>query len=191
MNVLTIDLDFVYKHMVEQQARAQIDFDFPLEPYWDALSYLFKTSEAHPGAIEFIETLVREKCKRADIHKIDQHHEILDLLRMYDTKFDLIVNVDYHHDIHYAGEYKCTEENWVLHGWKEGMLSNYAWITHRDAEQCNTVPFPHEIHVWDTKSMDDFPEFDVLVLCKSPHFTPPKFWYLMDSLANTHETKTN
>lgn len=102
-------------------------------------------------------------------------------MRDLDAKDVLLVNIDYHHDIDYAGEYNLSEENWVSHAYREGMVKTYSWITHADAKVCTTTPFSHETRQWNVNiSLDDFPEFNFVVLCKSPHFFPPEHWHILE-----------
>lgn len=74
-------------------------------------------------------------------------------------------------------------ENWVKYAKEREMIYNYNWINRIFSVESN---YPFKIgkkSILDT-TVEELPNFDLVVICKSKHFTPPKCWDIQNKLYN-------
>lgn len=60
MNILTVDMDFLLKDMVEIQSNIQIDGDYPIDRYWAGIHAILgkKKLPLWEGAEKFVEDIL-------------------------------------------------------------------------------------------------------------------------------------
>lgn len=84
---------------------------------------------------------------------------------------------------------KLNIENWVKHGKSENLIGGYLWLHQDSSEQCFNSPF-HFLHSsYKDFKIENLNDFDLVVLCVSPYFTPPKYWELTNYLKLYNDIK--
>jgi len=184
-NILTIDIDFLFKKM--NQYQKFIDFDLTPKQSWKVIHWKTKDMNIEPDyeSYEFVKKLLREKCSKAEVQCVSEHHHILNILQKYNVYLGDMVNVDYHHDINYSNVLgEATESNWVTHARNNNYIRNYAWIRQDDSELplYSNISLSHD-------SFKDFPifeldDFDLVVICTSKRYVPPEYWTITQEFAN-------
>lgn len=180
MNILSVDIDFIFPDM--NLIQKYMDTDLTPKQSWKVISWKTKNKKFQhcEESLEFIRNLISKKIKKeTKVFSILEHDKIIKILEKEDAKKCTVFNVDYHHDVSYGNDdEKLNIENWVLHGIKKGMIEKYNWITQVDA-----IPCKHSIKNFYTSDfrdidIDKLPKFDIIVFCTSRHFTPPAYWEL-------------
>lgn len=75
-------------------------------------------------------------------------------------------------------------ENWAKYGKSEELINEYHWLYHPSSDLRYDSPFYHTRDMVLDVPMDSLPEFDLVVVCLSKHFTPKKYWYLQEEIIN-------
>ncbi|MGL5088754.1 MAG: hypothetical protein ACRC0Y_08905 [Fusobacteriaceae bacterium] len=180
MNVLSIDIDFLFTDM----KRIQECFDLDLSPErsWKVVEWKNenKKFEVCSKSAKFLNNVLKEKVTGTTIvETITEHDEIIKVLEKHNCEDSYMINIDYHHDISYEGDDKeLNIENWVLHARKNNLVGKYSWICQDDSEKCLSSTILYDCCSWKDVGIENIPKIDLVVLCTSKHFTPPKYWEL-------------
>ncbi|MGL4672890.1 hypothetical protein [Cetobacterium sp.] len=185
MKVLSIDIDFLFTGMNEIQKY----FDVDLSPIrsWKVVNWKSKGTKYLPcqDSADWLDNLLKIKIKKdTKVFLIEEHDGIIKVLR--ENKCDKVdmFNIDYHNDISYGNEdEELNLENWVQFARKENLIKNYNWICQDDSKVCKDSPIFHNFCSWKDVNLELIPEFDIIVLCTSKHFTPPKYWGLCERIS--------
>lgn len=187
MNVLSIDIDVFFKCMDYQN---YMDEDLlPLQS-WQVINWKADIKHINKDVFNIdldtfkkVQEILKLKCKNASVHTINEHDEIIKILESLPTKNNHVTNIDTHHDITYGrDDSKLTIENWVKHGRKDNLILDYLWICRDESEKCKVNTFNYICSSWKDIDPNALPEYDVVVFCRSPYFTPPKYWSLTNDL---------
>jgi hypothetical protein len=176
MTTLSIDIDVLFDEMNTYQK--YMDVDLTPKQSWLVIGWKCPTLtyKHNTKCLEKILNIISRKCKQSTIHTIQEHDEILNIIKS-DTDSSLY-SIDYHHDITYLNDdTQPNIENWVTHGIKNGYIKDYTWITRPDALCPIRTPIQYNIGILDTFDIDTMPDFDRLIICTSKHFTPVKSWH--------------
>lgn len=182
MNCLSIDLDIFFKDCNKYQQF--LDTDLTGLQSWQVIEWKTGTQD-YPldmTCLEFVRRLLKEKCKHAESYIIDEHDEIIDILKMY-PKYSFMTNIDFHSDISYGNnDIELNIENWVKFARNEDLINQYLWICQDSSEVSPFSPFNYTRSSWKDVCIDSLPDYDVVVFCISHHFTPPKYWGIAQEL---------
>lgn len=198
MNILSIDIDilmddhlYFQKHMVCDLSPRQ---SWQIIKWYDEKENTNLNYDYNEKCLEKILNIIFKKCKKAKVKSIKEHDEIIKVLEEYKVKDCKMFNLDAHHDITYGyNDRELNIENWVLHGIKNGIIKDYTWICRPDSN-CPNTPIYYGIKILDTmddKDIDLLPEFDLVVICTSKHFTPPQCWYINKQLYDIAKENAN
>lgn len=99
---------------------------------------------------------------------------------------DNLYNFDYHEDISYeedaAEDIDLSIENWIQFARKKNLVKRLAWIGQDDSRKAHQTLIKIGNTSWKDYDWQNFPNFDLVVICVSKHFTPPKHWGLAKKL---------
>ena len=142
------------------------------------------------------------------LNHIEQDYHSLDKKLQQNTKYT-IVNVDHHHDIYYS-EAQAREVDlynlvspgdWLWYLDKTGLCDEYHWIGNDNSmlwkDICGTGAPKALQNGGHYKSLKDFrkayntPKFDLMYVCKSPHWTPDMYFDYFDILKDMAEKYFN
>jgi len=185
MNIMSIDIDFLFNG---HTYRDYINYDLTPKTAWKVIDIIKQEVSEIDTNID-IDTfaklleIVKSKCSKAKFRIIDEHNEIVDIMRKYKCKNSTIWNFDAHHDITYGENNDILNlENWVLHAKNERLIDKYVWVHRILSDMCYTSPI--DFRRVPVTELEDcmVPEMDLVVVCISHHFTPKKYW---DIIPNT------
>lgn len=185
LKVLSIDIDIVSQD--ESKYNEWIDEELSPAESWKVIEWkLGRKPRIDPNAVKFLEKLVKETCNgQTEIVTIERHHEAVEVLERAGAWDSYLINVDRHHDIDYGGDKSVLDiGNWVMHARNENLVRKYTWI---HADDSALLPY-HESPVKYSKCsykdllFDKVIDFDLVIVCKSPYYTPPAAWYLMKKI---------
>lgn len=188
MNILSIDIDILFKDCLYYQQF--IDDELTPKQSWKVIEW--KTGkqdyDIDKDCLEFIKNILKYKCKGAEHYLIQEHDEILNIIKYY-GKNNFMTNIDFHHDITYGnGDEKLNIENWVQFARVKEYIYKYLWICQDNSEICQISPFNYTRSSWKDIDINNLPHYDVVIFCISHQFTPPIHWhyaqYLREYLAN-------
>lgn len=187
MNILSVDIDFLFRDM----NLIQKYFDVDLSPIrsWKVVNWKTKGKKFEPdaGSAKFLNILINKSLHSGTkVVRIEEHNEIIKVLEENNCVDSDVYNVDYHHDISYSNDNndKLTIENWVTKGRDLGLIKKYNWICQDDSCRCEHGAINHTMTSWKDLDFDYVPKMDLIVLCTSRHFTPPKYWGLCKEIEN-------
>lgn len=197
-NILSIDIDILFSDHLYFQSHMHNDLtpkqSWTIIKWYNELEKTNLNFDYDEKCLEKVLKIIFTKCKKAKVKSIKEHDEIIKVLEENDVKDSNVFNLDAHHDITYGSDDReLNIENWVLHGIKNGIIKDYTWICRPDSK-CPTTPVYYGIKVLDT--MDDeyinkMPEFDLVVICTSKHFTPPQHWNINKKLYDIVKENAN
>lgn len=176
------DIDICFKDCHKYQK--YIDDELTPEQSWQVIEWKTGTQDYKPDikTIEFIKKVLKQKCKNAESYLIQEHDEIIGIIETLGN-YHHVTNFDYHHDITYGNDdTELTIENWVKWGRDKDLISNYLWVCQDSSEVCYYSPFNFKRTSWKDLSIDNLPEYDIVVFCISHQFTPPKYWNIAQQL---------
>lgn len=181
MKVLSIDLDWLFLDCPEYQKYMDCEVDW--ETSWRVIKAYLPDSDFKPcqDSLEYLKYILKNSCKGAKVDIIEEHDEILDVMRRNNYKDAEIINFDHHHDISYGDDdHDLSIENWVLFGRKEGLIKEYVWIHQDNSKLCQHAAFKYLHESWKDTPVELFDKhkFDHVVICISKHFTPPEYHHL-------------
>lgn len=179
--ILSVDVDFLFDtHLYN----SHIDCDVDYKDSWDIVRARTGTKEYRHNERAYQWLLgVLTTCTKTDtkITIIQEHDQILPILRESGLKNAQCINIDNHHDTTYYGDNsQLNIENWVLFARTEDIVDNYVWI-HRDASDLLIdKPFRFTHSSFKDFDVDWFKDLEVshIVICLSKHFTPLEYHYL-------------
>lgn len=182
MNILSIDLDILMRDCNKYQKF--LDLELTGLQSWKVVEWKSGTQDypLDENCLEFIKTILREKCKHAESYIIDEHDEIIDILKMYPNN-SFMTNLDFHSDISYGNDdTELTIENWVKYARNEDLIDQYLWICQDSSEISPYATFNYARSSWKDIDIKNLPDYDVVIFCISHHFTPPKYWNMAQVL---------
>jgi hypothetical protein len=182
-SVLTIDIDFLFKDMNKYQSF--IDTTLQPRQSWQVVGWKTNNEKFKPDidSYEFVKNVINKKCVGADVVHISTHEKIVDVLRDRGVYLARMCNIDYHHDINYQAHLDdLNAENWATYARHNNYIRDYAWIRQDDSEMImwNNIQCYQES--WKDSNVDNFSDFDLVVICTSKHFVPPEYWGLAAQL---------
>lgn len=183
MEILSIDIDILFKDCFKYQNF--IDTDLTAKQSWQVIEWKTGTQdyEIDMNCLNFIKNVIREKCKQSKFYVIEEHDEIIDIIKNTGKKYNIVTNFDYHHDISYLNDdSQLNIENWVKHGKNEDLIGGYLWVHQDSSEMCVSPPFNFLHSSWKELHLDNIKDFDIVVICVSPYFTPFKHWNIVKEL---------
>lgn len=179
-NVLSIDVDFVFTDM--NKYNEKINSDLTPEQSWQVIRWITGQNEFKPcvKSLNFILKIIGQFCKNAIVEQITEHDEIVGVMEKYSCKDVNLWNIDYHHDINYQQLLSNDVDlsNWVTHARHKGIIKNYTWIMQDDSKFPISSPIRYEYSSYKDLKDDMIPNFDLVVICTSKHYTPPQYWKL-------------
>ena len=134
------------------------------------------------------------------------HDSILNPLKSIVTSEDKIdlINIDHHHDIFYSPKQQEDVDNhdlvspadWFLFLDKNELLNSYIWLSNKNSiigESIANSTISKKLKIFTT--LNDCKKFlpkkfDLIYVCCSPHWMPPKFLGYFDILKTMAETLT-
>tara|TARA_B100000212_G_scaffold332245_1_gene300306 strand:- start:188 stop:772 length:585 start_codon:yes stop_codon:yes gene_type:complete len=171
-SVLSIDVDYVFSPGIESYDDYVTGSRVPL---LEELKYLQRLGYEPRISNEKILQLSKAMAKVSrDVpcHVITHHHEILKYLPNQPFQ---IFNFDHHHDIFYDGWHDknvLDEGNWVYNLNENENFKKYTWIRNEESEE---APKTGLNFVFEEVIMGEndvvMPEFSLITLCSSPHWT--------------------
>lgn len=181
MKILSIDLDWLFLDCPEYQQRMDCGVDW--ETSWRVIRAYFPDRKFNPcqDSLDYLKHILKHSCKGAKIDIIEEHDEIIDILKRENYSNAEVINFDHHHDISYGeDDYELSIENWVLFGRKENLIKDYVWIHQDNSKLCHHASFKYLHESWKDIPLELFDnhKFDHVVICISKHFTPPEYHYL-------------
>lgn len=176
-NILTIDIDSFIKDM----KRISETNDTDLTPYqsWQVVRWKtgIKRFEIDNDALAFTLSLIKNFCKSAIIENIEEHDEIIGIYEKYDVKGSVTWNWDFHLDCGYKPNLEeLNLSNWAVHARQKGYISQYNWVRHDDSEFPINPFIQYSSCSYKDLKANLVPQFDLVVICTSKHFTPIEFW---------------
>ena len=178
--VLSIDIDALFNG---ETFAEYIQHDVDSDDSWSFIRQLNKKDKygidinIDEFCLNKVAKILREKCINARVKFIEEHDEILPILD--DEKESAVYNIDFHCDTTYGGDDKEPNiENWVRHGWKRRTIKEYHWICRPMSDNCQRV-LPYTRDNIEDISLDLLPNFDLVVICISRHFTPMEYWNIL------------
>lgn len=176
-NVLTIDIDSIIKDM--KKITESNDTDLTPKQSWQVVRWKtgINNFEIDRDCLAFTLSLIKNFCKNAIIETIEEHDDMIKMYEKYNITKSNTWNWDFHHDISYKLNLeKLNISNWVLHARSKGYIKNYSWLRHDDSEFPSNYYMQYEQCCYKDLKSNVVPQFDLVVICKSKHFTPPEYW---------------
>lgn len=181
--VLSLDIDFFFPEMNIYQK--YFDVDLTPRQSWQVVRWKAKKNNKKlffkpcNFALNYVVEVLLNKCKGAKIVGITEHDEILEVLRKNKCENADLYNFDFHEDICYGNEDDNPNlENWIQFARQENLVKRIAWISQDGSRKTGMSTICTSTMCWKDCDWENFPEFDLLVVCTSRHFTPPEYWYL-------------
>lgn len=164
--------------------RELINYDIDPEKSWLMVEALGIDYDINNHTLDFIIDVINKKCNNSKVKVINEHNEIIDILIEEKLNDVDMYNIDNHHDITYHNDNsKANLENWVIHARNKNLIKNYNWVHTDVSDMCLDSPISFVHACYKDVNLDLIPNFDLVVLCISKHFTPMKYWvYLIDVL---------
>lgn len=177
---LSIDIDVFFDcHKYAKYMEYNID---PIKA-WKMIDVLGVKYEPSIIAMNRVIDMLKEKCVNAEVVSIQEHDEIIEVLRDYECQEVTMYNVDNHHDITYGeDDTELNLENWVRHGKQDGLIGDYTWIHRPMSDIRLDSPFGFKRDCIEDISFDLIEEIDLVVICVSKHFTPPEYWNIIPKI---------
>lgn len=190
-NIMSLDIDFFFTEMNIYQK--YMDTELTPKQSWQLIKWkAVKNKEKlhfEPCnlALEYVKNILLSKCKGVKrIALIQEHDEIIKVLEKEGCSEANLYNFDYHEDVSYQEnieeDTELTLENWIQFARKKNLVKRIAWIGQDDSRKVHQTLIKIDSTSWKDYDWWNFPDFDVLVICVSKHFTPPKYWKLAKEL---------
>jgi len=173
-NIISIDIDVMFDcYKYEKLSNHDID----ASKSWTMIESLGVNYKPNIDILRHITSLLSTNCSDAKVRVIEEHDEIIEVMRDNNCNKCSMYNLDNHHDITYGGDdSKLSLENWVKFARHENLIDKYTWIHTDMSEMCHISPILYNHNSWKDVSLSDYPKFDLVVICVSHHFTPRKYW---------------
>lgn len=183
---LTIDLDMLFLDCPTYHKT--IDEELTPEHSWEVIRAKHKDLTFEPDRYTLawlIQLLTLTTTANTTVNIINEHDEMINVLKENNAFNAHCTNIDYHHDLRYDDEVgELSIENWVTYARKGMFIKDYHWITQDDASMCPLNTFSYTYSTWKDTALDLVEPYDVITICISKHFTPPEHWQLADELLN-------
>lgn len=172
-NVLSIDLDVMFE--CEKYSKYMIH-DIDHKKAWQVVDIVkqeknFSTDINEKVYKKICEVLV--KFPSAKFRIIQEHDEIIDVMKFYNVKDAAVYNMDFHHDVSYNNDdVELNIENWVKHGKNTGIIKEYHWLSRTMSEALQNPPFEYFRTNIEDLVVNKIECVDLVVICVSKHFTP-------------------
>lgn len=184
-NVLSLDIDVLFE--CDEYARF-MNYDLEPELAWDIVELIKSRGysislEPNIEALGKMISILEDKCKGAKVRIIQEHDEIVDIMKEFNCVKSSVYNFDFHQDIAYGNDdTQLNIENWSRHAKKLGLMDKYYWI-HREMSDIR-VDSPFLFNRDNLLDIDNslLPEMDLVVICISHHFTPIKYWDIIPNI---------
>lgn len=186
MNILSIDIDVFFNgHTIQKY----MNYETEPEDSWNMIAYLEKTNKYNidtkldTKALGIVCEVLNKKANKSKVRVIEEHNEIINIMEELNIKGANVYNFDDHHDINYGNDNRSLNiENWVLHGKSKQIINNYYWICRPLSDiRCDSPIMYNRDCIYDL-DISLLPDFDLVVLCTSHHFTPRKYWYKLTNV---------
>lgn len=179
--ILSVDVDFLFPtHLYN----CHIDCDVDYKASWDIIKARTgrKDYEHNEGAYQWLLKVLTNCTKKGTkVTIIQEHDEILPIIRNSGLKNAQCINIDAHHDVTYYGDNsQLNIENWVLYARSEDLVKDYTWIHHDASDMLLDKPFKMTHSSFKDFDPEWFKDLEVehIVICLSKHFTPIEYHYL-------------
>lgn len=177
-NILTIDLDYLFVELFP--IAKLIDPQLTPKQSWKVINWkvglkqMKMDKDTYCNLIE----ILKEKCSSVETVLIEKHVEILEVMRQRNVKDARLFNMDNHHDLGYKPilDWRVDETNWVPFARLEGLIKEYNWIRQDNSEYPINPQIQYYSASWKDMKIENYPKFDLVVICKSPHYTHPSYW---------------
>ena len=189
-NIMSLDIDFFFTEMNTYQK--YMDNDLTPRQSWQLVKWRAERDgkklsfEPCNLSLEYIKNVLMNRCKGAKVVLITEHDEIIRVLEKEKCFEDNLYNFDYHEDISYqedpGEDIELDIENWIQFARKKNLVKRLAWIGQDDSRKTQQTLIKIGNTSWKDYDWQDFPNFDLVVICVSKHFTPPKYWGLAKKL---------
>lgn len=167
-NILSIDIDYAYSPSIAQYDDLIEGTRISIEEQMEILKQQNLRPKVNHEKLAEIKRVLRTKTSSdTPIVIAENHHQIL---RFIPECSFCIYNFDHHHDIFYPGWHQrhiVDEGNWVSHCEK---LVDYYWIRNKDSEDIDPSVQFNCIEILNSQEFD-YPQFDLVFACFSPHWT--------------------
>lgn len=175
MKVLSIDIDLCF----EQGSIFRKYMNYNIDPThsWKIMEQLGIDMRYDKDIVHRISEILKSNCKGKPVVIINEHDEILQVLKDFNCYKADLFHFDAHHDVGYNTSFEEPNiENWVTHAKIQKLVDKVTWTHNCSAEFPQNYPFLmlHD-NILDIKP-EFLPDFDLVVLCVSRQFTPMKYW---------------
>ena len=186
MNVLTIDIDYVFSPYISTYDDYVIGSRITIhEQKKILLNHGFENPKINEKKFKNLKNIFKNIFKSSIPIKLIQHHH--EAIKYIPKKEEIILqNIDHHHDIYYPDWHeldKLDEGNWIYHLSKSHNLKRYDWFKNNDSEPyCNCISLNFDfIEYLELKSKYVLNP-DIIILCSSPHWTYDEKNLIIDTL---------
>ena len=175
MNILTIDIDYVFSPHISAYDDYVIGSKITIEEQKKILyDQGFKNPKINEKKFKNLKKIFNGIFKSKIPIKVIQHHH--EAIQYISKKEEIILqNIDHHHDIYYPGWHELEnldEGNWVYHLSKSHNLKRYDWFKNNDSEIfCNCISLNFDFVQYLELKSNYILEPDIVILCSSPHWT--------------------
>lgn len=196
MNAISIDMDYIMKPVINlynDKSKA----DNP-DRVWDTINRVRNIDEFAKIDENNFKLIIKTVSKVLSKYNIDktkivfaEHHDfILEELTKYSNL--RVINIDHHHDINYSPEHVrdvdqfdfATVANWVWYLDKYNLIDEYIWIKNNNSAKYEGPPMEGQFKEFVEPADIDFEiigdKVDLLFICKSRGWIPPKFHIYFD-----------
>ncbi len=171
--VLSIDIDVFFN--CNEYAKL-INHDIDSDKAWKMVEALGVDYKPNYELISKTSKIIKEKCQKAKLELITEHDGIIKVLKDNNIEKCDMYNMDFHNDITYGNnDDELNIENWVRHAKHYGLVENYNWICRPLSGLCTISPFLFSMNCLEDLKIDMLPQFDLVVISISKHFTPIKY----------------
>lgn len=176
-NVLSIDIDFLFKECADYSE--YVDPELTPSQSWQVIRWKSKLKEIKHDkkSLLYVLGILKNKCKNAEIVSINEHDEIVEILSDRFVIDSRLYNIDNHHDITYdAILSSCNLSNWVTYARNLGYIKDYVWIRQDNSKYPEISQIQYSSGSYKDIGFDRIPDFDLVVICTSKHYTPEQYW---------------
>lgn len=175
MKVLSIDLDLCFEQ--GSVFRKYMNYNIDPSHSWKIIEEIGIDTRYDIDIVRKLKAILSLNCKNKPVVIIDEHDDILQVLRDFKCYKADLFHFDAHHDVGYSTTFEEPNiENWVVHAKIEKLVDKVTWTHNCSSEFPQNYPFLmlHD-NILDIKP-EYLPDFDLVVLCISKHFTPMRYW---------------
>lgn len=177
-NLVSIDIDCLFE--CDEYAK-YMNYDLDADLAWDVVELIADRMnlnlKPNMDAVSKVVSILENRCSNAKVRIIQEHDEIIDVMKEFGCKKSTVYNIDFHQDVTYNNDDdKLNIENWARYAKKLGLMESYNWL-HREMSDVR-VDSPFKFNRDNLLDINELllPEIDLVVICISHHFTPRKYW---------------